>query len=34
VQDVDVVRPYRFLVVRNQVVLVDQSDYRIAEVIR
>lgn len=34
VQEVDVVRPYRFFVVRNQVVLVDPSDYTIIEVIR
>ncbi|MCC6946470.1 MAG: DUF1236 domain-containing protein [Bradyrhizobiaceae bacterium] len=34
VEEVDVVRPYRFFVVQDQVVLVDPSDYRIVEVIR
>jgi hypothetical protein len=34
VSEVDVVRPYRFFVVRNQVVLVDPSDHTIVEVIR
>jgi hypothetical protein len=34
VREVDVVQPYRFFVVRNQVVLVDPSDHTIVEVIR
>jgi hypothetical protein len=34
VRDVDIVRPFRFFVVRNQVVLVDPNDYTIVDVIR
>lgn len=34
IQEVDVVRPYRFFVVRNEVVLVDPSTHTIVEVVR
>ena len=34
IQEVDVVRPYRFFVVKDEVVLVDPSDHTIVEVIR
>ena len=34
IREVGVVRPYRFFVVRNQVVLVDPADHTIVEVIR
>ena len=34
VREVDVVRPYRFFVVKDEVVLVDPSDHTIVEVIR
>jgi hypothetical protein len=34
IQEVDVVRPYRYFVVRDEVVLVDPSDHTIVEVIR
>ncbi len=34
VRDVDVVRPYRFIVVQDQVVLVDPSTHTIVEVVR
>lgn len=34
VREVDVVQPYRFIIVRDQVVLVDPSDHTIVEVIR
>jgi hypothetical protein len=34
IQEVDVVRPYRFFVVRDEVVLVDPTDHTIVEVIR